>query len=676
MKIFKSAAAVLCFLLIASGPAVANGNAFAESAAPCTLYADPDFVNGQDFELGNHDASELTAPGGIGNDKASCIRVSPGYKVTLFKDGGFSGAARVYMTSDPWMIYFDDCVSSLKVEKVDPPATIYSDTNFGGNSKELCAGNYDISDLTAFGIGNDELSSIRVSPGYKVLLYENKGFNGSEKSITESSGSLGDFDNTASSLRVETAAPCTLYADPDFCIGQDFGPGDHDISEFTAPGGVGNDMASSIRVSPGYKVTLYKDSNFSGASKVYTVSNMWMTDFDDCVSSLKVELADSHAPVTVYSDANFGGGSQEFGAGDYDWADLTASGGIGNDKLSSIRVAPGYKVTLYENANFGGATRVITADSGYVADFNDKTSSLKVEPVPAVDPTCIQISPSDDSQKAALLQTFAPRIWMSAGEPAGASTVEFALQNMQRYLSMAKTEDIAKYMLKTTQPLNSPSAKLPYFAGDQANAKIYSFWTEKDYGNIDLSYWAFFPYDTGKVVIGSTFGCHVGDWEHITVRLAKFTENDVTYVKPVSVAIPAHSFTNYSDWGDLSKIDNTHPVVYCANGTHGMWKDPGAHMYMNIVVAQLTDYCDAGSAWDTWNALNTYQYAPGSLSGIGLGDSEWPSYFNSDYQNPNSGAVIRWGNEENGSLFGQPLRDKGPNGPESHNTLYDWVIFN
>jgi len=55
------------------------------------------------------------------------------------------------------------------------------------------------------------------------------------------------------------------------------------------------------------------------------------------------------------------------------------SNSIANDSLSSLRVAPGFKITLYEHYNLQGASRIFTSDASSLGDFNDKTSSYKVE---------------------------------------------------------------------------------------------------------------------------------------------------------------------------------------------------------------------------------------------------------------------------------------------------------
>ncbi|HRI69335.1 MAG TPA: hypothetical protein PK156_34125 [Polyangium sp.] len=79
----------------------------------------------------------------------------------------------------------------------------------------------------------------------------------------------------------------------------------------------------------------------------------------------------------IYADDNFSGASQLLSVADYDQSMIL----IGNDKLSSIKVSPGYAVTLYRNPGFSGDTRLVVADAR-MADlyngFNDQTSSIRV----------------------------------------------------------------------------------------------------------------------------------------------------------------------------------------------------------------------------------------------------------------------------------------------------------
>ncbi len=467
-----------------------------------------------------------------------------------------------------------------------------------------------------------------------------------------------------------SSAPVTVYTDEAFCgSSQDFEVGSYSTGVLTAPGGVGNDTIESIRVAPGYKVTLYKDMQYGGDSEVVTASKRKIS-LANSVSSLIIEEVPEHLPVVLYEDAQWEGKSAEFGVGEYTGDTL----GIGNDTLSSLRIAPGYQVTLYQDTKFGGSSITLTQDiiSLKSVSFNDKASSYKVEEISPLDSSCIAVDTFDDTTMNSIMEQFAPRIWMAQGETYWASSVDWVMDYMERYYNTSEK----RYCLKTIEPLSDATSKLAFFSGNQAGARCYAFWTEKDFNNIDLSYWQYCPYNYGKVVLGMEFGDHVGDWEHVTVRLARFTYQGVTYVKPTLAAYPYHSSINLYEWSNVPKVAGTnHMIAYSAKQSHGMWKDAGNHVYQDIVISQLTDECSAGTAMDCWTILNPYVFSTATLSGRGLGETQWPSYFDTDYENPDSESVYRWGNPGQGSVFGQAILADGPAGPEGHDALYDWILL-
>lgn len=51
-------------------------------------------------------------------------------------------------------------------------ATLYEHSNYGGRAVSLEEGSYDYKDILAKGIANDQISSLRVSDGYKVTIYD------------------------------------------------------------------------------------------------------------------------------------------------------------------------------------------------------------------------------------------------------------------------------------------------------------------------------------------------------------------------------------------------------------------------------------------------------------------------------------------------------------------------
>ncbi len=280
------------------------------------------------------------------------------------------------------------------------------------------------------------------------------------------------------------------------------------------------------------------------------------------------------------------------------------------------------------------------------------------------------------------LVTYAPRVWMDSGEKYFPSTVEFAFAEMTRF-----ADGEGKYWVRSTEALGSPSDTLPFFGGDLDNAPVYAFYADKGMDVVDLVYFFWYPYNRGKEVVDTIWGNHVGDWEHITVRLLR-GEDDV--LSPSQIYLSAHSFGGVYEWGEVEHFEETHPVVYSAEGSHGVWSTPGDHVYMTIgekvlgacvtlVCTDLTDITSAGTAWDTWENVAGFDYGEQE----GLGGESWPVWMSDDFtavgegpaEVPGGGPIYRWGNVEDCSTLGLDISDligvcrleDGPTGPISKN---------
>jgi hypothetical protein len=297
----------------------------------------------------------------------------------------------------------------------------------------------------------------------------------------------------------------------------------------------------------------------------------------------------------------------------------------------------------------------------------------------------------NDEEKYTLLETHAPRVWLHSEEIYMPSSVEWAFPNLNRYLNLG-----GNYWLRTNDPLPEPSDVLSFFHGDLNSAPVYAYFIEKQIpvGEInvevaDLVYFFYYPYNRGKEVFFTIWGNHVGDWEHITVRLA-WQHGDMGWeFKASQVYVSAHDFGGayYWDSPEIHKVD-THPVVYSAWGSHGLWASPGDHIYDTVPVigTPLIDACDAGTAWDTWENMVAFDYYdPAGNTGNGLGGSQWPAWMGDDFSEPGcdpltnpgcdadppSGAIYRWGNTEAGcdSVVGACRLENGPTGPVSKGVM-------
>ena len=304
-------------------------------------------------------------------------------------------------------------------------------------------------------------------------------------------------------------------------------------------------------------------------------------------------------------------------------------------------------------------------------------------------PTTVEITAEE---KLALLTTYAPRVKLHDGEAFWPSSVEWAFP----YQVRMKGE--GKYWLFTSQELQEPSSVLRYFSGcdGQATAMrctlddtpVYAFYVEKPYDDlsfqyVDLVYFFYYPYNRGKSVFDTIWGNHVGDWEHVTVRLWWFYDDQSGWLlQPTQIYLPAHNFGFTYEWDEIPKVNNTHhPIVYSAKGSHGIWLEPGEHKYDSIGSQPLVDETnDSGASWDTWNYLEAFEY---NLT-QGLSGNDWPLWMSEDYEdpgicdpsNPACGPIWRWGNHESGCEIlaidiGVCRLENGPTGPPAKDVWND-----
>ncbi|PRP91379.1 hypothetical protein ENSA5_54960 [Enhygromyxa salina] len=290
----------------------------------------------------------------------------------------------------------------------------------------------------------------------------------------------------------------------------------------------------------------------------------------------------------------------------------------------------------------------------------------------------------DPDPRQVELETYAPRVWFPANEIYWPSSVEFAFPELERFI-----DGEGKHSVRSIASLDSPSDTLPFFAGELDTAPVYAFWADKGGDVVDLVYFFYYPYNRGKSVADTIWGNHVGDWEHITVRLLGNADEGYT---PSQVYLSAHSFGGAYDWdsGEVELFEGTHPVVYSAWGSHGLWAGPGDHVYQSIgetffdvcvtlICADLTDQTSAGVAWDTWTNMVALDYG----GQAGIGGAQWPVWMSDQFTDagagdpavPGMGPIYRWGNEEDCSVLGIPIDitdligvcrlENGPTGPVS-----------
>lgn len=180
--------------------------------------------------------------------------------------------------------------------------------------------------------------------------------------------------------------------------------------------------------------------------------------------------------------------------------------------------------------------------------------------------------------------------------------------------NLAAENPFAGHHLVTRQELGCDSCVEPEFLHGQdplaASIPVYTVISRKTEEVTDIVYFLFYPYNRGKrVCVGlytdwggcaggySTFGHHVADWEHMTVRLEQG--------RPAKLYLAAHNFGSVFD-EDLPgsreiMFRGTHPVVYSAWGAHGLYARAGEHEYQSLATGDsLVDKTAKGRPWYTW----------------------------------------------------------------------------
>ena len=369
--------------------------------------------------------------------------------------------------------------------------------------------------------------------------------------------------------------------------------------------------------------------------------------------------------VVLYSRKDYKGRTKEYGVGEYKSLDIYSD---------SIFIPQEYVVYAYTRENFKGQEFILNeSESSYLRyDFGKgvtKIFRIRSMKVALIESDSVDITNIDDALKNQIMTDYAPRIHMAQGDPYEAVSMDWTFERFDRVM-----DENGDSRLVMKESIDGPHDICETFYGDQDSAVAYAFWVEKDNNYIDIVYFIYCPYDSGKYIwiVGNNVGGHPGDWEHFTLRFLKYEENGRTYLRPVKSAFAAHTFAEIVAWEDMEMYDDTHSIIYCAEGTHGLYPHIGTYVYMNFVVVKLKDVCSQGKEWDLWEKgnLETFELVP-EESCRALAGSTWAEAFSYDHENPDSLATLYWGNESSYP----PFMNGGPQGPQFKTEMTSLTSF-
>ena len=158
--------------------------------------------NPSDWHLGNravHAGRMNYQEGGVD----ACVAQMESWK----KNNGVSGGFIWVYNDETWNLnqWATRMLRVFGTKKCDDSiAILYADSDYHGYSKSLGEGSYTQAELAMYGISAKDISSLKVTKGFKITLYENADFTGNSKSWTTDASFVGeDWNDKACSVRIE-----------------------------------------------------------------------------------------------------------------------------------------------------------------------------------------------------------------------------------------------------------------------------------------------------------------------------------------------------------------------------------------------------------------------------------------------------------------------------------------
>lgn len=233
-----------------------------------------------------------------------------------------------------------------------------------------------------------------------------------------------------------------------------------------------------------------------------------------------------------------------------------------------------------------------------------------------------------------LVQTFAPQVYYHPDETYLPSSTDYYVPQAS-YVAVADGAETT-YAPGTWSWSGVPGAASDYLsvpddpallAGSITTAAAYVHVLDVSGmpNQVDLQYWFFYPFNGDETVrveaplelaaeVEITYSEHFGDWEHVTVRV---DITDESTPKIVAVYYSQHSWgqwTTQAPSGDpdagYSLTSGTHPVAYCARGTHAHYPAAGGPYLIGGgsfvgVDFMAVDYTGKGQSVSYWNTGRT-----------------------------------------------------------------------
>ncbi|GAA2384207.1 hypothetical protein [Catellatospora methionotrophica] len=288
------------------------------------------------------------------------------------------------------------------------PLVAYADRNFTGAKQSYGAGVFDAAKKELGVVGNDAITSLYVASGYRAVACDNGGSDGNVNK-----GSLGacryfdaglhafvgDLNDKISLLAVMgkpvKGTAVTAYQETKF-TGASLPLGSGGFGQVAGNLATLADSVKSLKVTDGYRVVACDNDAKPGTATVDLGKCRLFRGGEHTTVGGDMEkkislVAVGAPPLIATSDADMTGLRQQFNPGVYTaFANELAT--VGNDKITSLRVADGWRVVGCRNDSTGlsgqgdlGLCRMFGAGEHGLAGnaLNDGISTLVVQAGPA-----------------------------------------------------------------------------------------------------------------------------------------------------------------------------------------------------------------------------------------------------------------------------------------------------
>ncbi|KAL1802525.1 hypothetical protein At1g04090 [Daucus carota subsp. sativus] len=197
----------------------------------------------------------------------------------------------------------------------------------------------------------------------------------------------------------------------------------------------------------------------------------------------------------------------------------------------------------------------------------------------------------------------------------------------------------------------------------------------------DIQVWLFYPFNgPSKIKIAwvtitsGQIGEHVGDWEHVTLRISNFNG------ELRSVYFSKHNKGDWISSPGLEFDSNNKPVVYSAFHSHASYSSAGSFIHKfaqeKMIIGAQNDTSKSGSSMDT--GARYWILGADYLGGLGIVEQPWVNFAREWGPKKNSGLedilhklekfvpFVLWKKLEDflRSLTPELLGEEGPTGPK------------